>query len=438
MSHQSYWTTAPPRSPYEIYQHGNMLREGAFTSPASHIWPYRPLPSYGLARGMAPPVPNMLPLAATTQSPWSGLASYPPSRLPYADQFSPILPHFGLRTAPSQMNDTMADVISPRTRAFPTRVAPWNGTFQSPIEPFTVQAEVDTGQRQSRLPLDSTARKAPRKACAIPTSDPPDPKNPPPRRLQAKEISGRVAKPKSRRKKEKSLATTSRSKLPNRATSKRARKPARSKQNNATTSSGVMLEEDDEDSDVRTLTVRSRQPIQAEDEPTNSIQPTIEREDVIREAQWRSQTPPAPEPQPIELTSTVPSLNHQPRGPLPRCKCDVPEALQGVQKAMGPDNWNEYLVLLEKLWMGEIHGEDFAVASRALFRIFDDKLRMRINSLVMRDMIKPGLEKYMAETARAEADKTNGMADKTMGKDEADKVREQSTGKEKDDGVVDC
>lgn len=83
--------------------------------------------------------------------------------------------------------------------------------------------------------------------------------------------------------------------------------------------------------------------------------------------------------------------------PLPRSNLVVPEVLKGIQKALGTDNWNEYLVLLEKLWREEIHGKEFAAATKAIFLAYDDRMRKRINDLMFMEMIKPGLEAERAE-----------------------------------------
>ncbi|KAH9862672.1 hypothetical protein J1614_010765 [Plenodomus biglobosus] len=400
-------------SPYEIHQDGatTARQEGASINPAPATWPVNSPSSFGAAHSTAPLVPNMLPLNSENPSSWPRLASYPYSSLPYANQFAPKHPHFDNGTAPFRTGVGMPNDSSPRTMTLPTCTMPWADPDRSPTSKFTAQSDLSVEQKRSRLPPETTARKVPRKADDGPMSSSSCATNVQSAKVKSKVITGRVVKSKIEHKKEISLPTTPHTKLFKRATPKpnklaqRKRKDSTPSNRNAhpipsSRHSRLVIDEDGEESDGLACTGRTRRFVNADDESAKSVQPTIETDDVVDEAAWLSQTPQAPAQQYIEPSSTIASLNHKPQGPYPRCKYVVPEGLKGVEMAMGPDNWNQYLVLLEKLWTTELHGEDFAAASNSMFRIFDDKLRKRMNSVILREMIKPELEKYMEEQRR--------------------------------------
>lgn len=413
MSWEQFQAPGQRHSPYEIHEDETTIarQEGASVNPAPATWPVNSPSSFEAAHSTAPLVPNMLPQNGENPSPWPRLTSYPYSSLPHANQFAPKHPHFDNGTAPFRTGVSMLNDSSPRTMTLPTRTMPWADRNRSPTSKFTAQADLNVERKRSRLPPETTARKVPRKADDGLMSSSSCATNILSAKVKSKATSGRVVKSKTERKKEISLPTTPQTKRFKRATPK-PNKLAQPKRNNSTRSnrnatpipssrhSRLVIDEDGEESDGLACTGRTRRFVNADDESTKSVQPTIETDDVVDEAGWLSQTPQAPAQQYMEPTCTNPSLNHKPQGPYPRCRYVVPEALKGVEMAMGPDNWNQYLVLLEKLWTTELHGEDFAAASRSMFRIFDDKLRKRMNSLILREMIKPELEKYMEEQRR--------------------------------------
>jgi hypothetical protein len=80
--------------------------------------------------------------------------------------------------------------------------------------------------------------------------------------------------------------------------------------------------------------------------------------------------------------------------PQPRYAYLVPEGLKGVQQALGEDNWTDYLILVEKKMLEEITKVDFVVQSKAIFMVFDDKTRMRIERQITSNVVLPLTEKH--------------------------------------------
>jgi hypothetical protein len=117
--------------------------------------------------------------------------------------------------------------------------------------------------------------------------------------------------------------------------------------------------------------------------------------------------------------------------PRPRHEYVVPEKLLGTAKALGeptqhpfyihhltapsgPDNWNDYIVLMERWQVDEISERFFRKFAMPLFQTFDQKTRQRLNDMILKDMIVPVLEqvkqareayrqKHGSETKDAEA-----------------------------------
>ncbi|KAF2852552.1 hypothetical protein T440DRAFT_466691 [Plenodomus tracheiphilus IPT5] len=436
MSQEPYWQHRLPREIPEN-EAATALRDGMYDQ-APRIWPFNPPTSYGVAApGLAPFVPNMLPLNTGSQSLWPSFAASPHSPEAYPIQYAHMSPQYHRQIIPFQMGVNIGNNSSPLMKNFPAH---------SPIPTFTVPSDANAGQKRSRLPPDSTGRKMPQKAGGGSRNHAPTTKRIPSAKVKSRVISGRIAKPEVEHKRDNKQLLSSHNKVTKRDTpkSRRAAQPKRTNatsnnHNNAATAtvqhSRAVEDEHDDESDTPLRIVRTRRVIKELDESTKPVQPTIETEDVICRAQGLSQTPQIHEHEHVEATSIIAPLKHQPLGPRPRCQYEVPEALKGVQKAMGPDNWNEYVVLLEKLWAREIHGEDFAAASKVIFMIFDHNMRRKINISMLRDMITPTLEKYMAEKKQAdEGQADEGQADEGQADEgQADEGRTDKEGAEKEE-----
>ncbi|KAF1916511.1 hypothetical protein BDU57DRAFT_234343 [Ampelomyces quisqualis] len=86
--------------------------------------------------------------------------------------------------------------------------------------------------------------------------------------------------------------------------------------------------------------------------------------------------------------------------PRPRHRYQVPKGLKGVQLALGEDNWDEYVMLVEKRLLGEIAEIEFIKRSRAIFLVFNGDTRGRIEALMANKMVMPVMMEQ-AEARRA-------------------------------------
>ncbi|USP76215.1 hypothetical protein yc1106_03489 [Curvularia clavata] len=71
---------------------------------------------------------------------------------------------------------------------------------------------------------------------------------------------------------------------------------------------------------------------------------------------------------------------------------EVPLEVEGIRKALGPDNWDEYIYLLESLWLQKATAHEFEQSTKSLFRIEYDTIRKKMNSMVVKKMITPRLK----------------------------------------------
>ncbi|KAI4961647.1 hypothetical protein J4E86_000676 [Alternaria arbusti] len=63
-----------------------------------------------------------------------------------------------------------------------------------------------------------------------------------------------------------------------------------------------------------------------------------------------------------------------------------------AQPPIGPDNWNEYVHVMEQLWTEEITFDEFGARTQRIFQVFDEGIRRRLNNNVAMKMIVPRLE----------------------------------------------
>lgn len=59
---------------------------------------------------------------------------------------------------------------------------------------------------------------------------------------------------------------------------------------------------------------------------------------------------------------------------------------------IGPDNWNEYVYLMESLWLNKVTAHEFEQGAKPLFRIGYEGLRKKMNRMMIMKMIMPRLE----------------------------------------------
>jgi hypothetical protein len=65
-------------------------------------------------------------------------------------------------------------------------------------------------------------------------------------------------------------------------------------------------------------------------------------------------------------------------------------------RLLGPDNWDEYVALMENVWLENITAHEFNDQTKRIFRMCNNHMRVKMNSLAIRKMIIPGLEEQAA------------------------------------------
>jgi hypothetical protein len=78
----------------------------------------------------------------------------------------------------------------------------------------------------------------------------------------------------------------------------------------------------------------------------------------------------------------------------PRYDYSVPDELRGVYRALGDDNWMDYMILMEKRLMGEVTEVDFVVQSKAIFMVFDVKTRTRLEKRIANTVALPVIARH--------------------------------------------
>lgn len=349
------------------------------------------------------PIPNMLPFnpaeatrATATTSPLF-YPNAPPFTTPFIGNISGIAPFSGHASPFSSPN--LATTAPPHRTGEPLGR---DGDFHHLPHTAKVDAmavtdsnsrdSVDTthspatyphqGNKRSRLPSDNVARKAPRKAGYIDHSSPPQRHQTKPQKTKKKSVRERPTEQNVQTKDE---SPVSRNATPNSIRTRQSRRQSTPLNREYVQAS--------------TVASRNRRLVLDEDDEIDSPCASIKAAHVSTEA-LPSTDRPSPFPQP---DSALQHTHNNPRGDIPiqslrpRYTYPVPLELEGVQKALGPDNWNEYLVHMENLWTGEISGEDFAARTKRLFLVFDDSIRKRMNNLMAMKTVVPVLEQCTRE-----------------------------------------
>ncbi|CAN9246746.1 unnamed protein product [Alternaria alternata] len=81
----------------------------------------------------------------------------------------------------------------------------------------------------------------------------------------------------------------------------------------------------------------------------------------------------------------------------PRHTYQVPTELVGTKTALGPDNWDEYVYLMERLHYNEISAHEFDSRAKSIFQVFGEKTRKKLNNILVMKMILPRLEEIELE-----------------------------------------
>ncbi|CAN9233550.1 unnamed protein product [Alternaria alternata] len=62
-----------------------------------------------------------------------------------------------------------------------------------------------------------------------------------------------------------------------------------------------------------------------------------------------------------------------------------------------PDNWDEYVYLMERLHYNEISAHEFDSRAKFIFQVFGEKTRKKLNNILVMKMILPRLEEIELE-----------------------------------------
>jgi hypothetical protein len=89
--------------------------------------------------------------------------------------------------------------------------------------------------------------------------------------------------------------------------------------------------------------------------------------------------------------------------PRPRYQYTVPKGLKGVQLALGEDNWNDYVILVETRLLREISEMEFINDSKAIFLVFDVDTGAKIEELIANVMVMPVIREHAEEHRAIEA-----------------------------------
>lgn len=249
------------------------------------------------------------------------------------------------------------------------------------------------GHGYSRLPSSDVARKAPRKSSA---SSPAQPSPPQLANGTPKPRQGRTAKQDYHRKHGSPLPSECTSTAKN--STARATKPASPAQRSTPLESLTLL------TNLTPLkgpksphpsSARSR-PVVLDDEDDED---ESDDDDLPLRTTLRTENGCTPVRGPTTITAN-PGRHNRYRAnpsrsrPRPRFEYSVPEELQGIHRALGEDNWSDYIILLEKKAMKQITETQFVAKSKGIFMVFNDRTRERIERQVVRTMVLPAIEQH--------------------------------------------
>ncbi|KAH6639210.1 hypothetical protein C7974DRAFT_410190 [Boeremia exigua] len=269
-------------------------------------------------------------------------------------------PHIGVPTFSNQTNNTSQPTGAPLSATPPS--ATHHRTYlhppRSPIHP--------TYQTQSRLPPNTVARKAPRKATFIPLAT----------------VQGsKVSKPKPRTKSAIRQSVTPGCTLallvpqgtPKGGCTPGLRRPR--KLVPAGVERGGEEEKECEGGDTKVQESREG----CEGEGAVNVVPSALPGGDVSDVQSVLQAT-------VPLVQDETQLTTQPQCPRLRVEYSLTPELEGVRCALGPANWTEYLALMEKSALGEISGSELEGQEKRIFQVLVVGLRRRIRTMLLQCM----------------------------------------------------
>jgi hypothetical protein len=88
-------------------------------------------------------------------------------------------------------------------------------------------------------------------------------------------------------------------------------------------------------------------------------------------------------------------IEKKPR-PRPRFEYLIPKELKSVHQALGEDNWNDYMILMEQKLLGEIDEAQFTAKTAPMFTMFGGTGREKMERQIVRTVVRPVLEQHRA------------------------------------------
>jgi hypothetical protein len=82
----------------------------------------------------------------------------------------------------------------------------------------------------------------------------------------------------------------------------------------------------------------------------------------------------------------------RPRG-HPWYRYPIPKKLEGLHRALGKENWSDYLLVTEKRLLGEITEKQFVSKTRHIFLTSNESTRRRMDNLMVRTVVMPVLKR---------------------------------------------
>ena len=354
-------------------------------------------------RAFVGPIPNMLPYNAarasafetspflsflpptqglSVQNPLSGYTSFSEFSFPFPDQYTPLSP--SRMAAAASLN---ASIGYPRANP--------EAHFKSPKERnqhalahellpiFSTESPALPGHKRSRLPSNDVARKAPRKSTA----------SSPLQNSATRSSAGKPVKARGRPTKQNSRSRQDSPSLsqPTPIAKNRVGRPAKL---TASTRKDTQVGDDH----VAPLTLARSRPVVLDDDDEDDVDipPRAAAETYKTNTSYFNPT----STDDASITQKAVQLRPRPRRPRPQYDYPVPEEMEGIYHALGEDNWNEYLVLIEKERMGVIMEEQVAMESKHLFSVFDESTRRRMERQMTDKVVLPVMQQVKEERER--------------------------------------
>ncbi|KAF2029520.1 hypothetical protein EK21DRAFT_112892 [Setomelanomma holmii] len=227
------------------------------------------------------------------------------------------------------------------------------------------------GHKRSRLPSNDVGRKVPRKAVA---SSPPPEDPPRSSRTKAKLARSRVPKRKTQDRNDSPIAV-----------------PAQSAVNGGAAS-------------IATPTPTGFRKLPSGGHglrpPSGRSRPVVLDDDIEGRNENESDSPKAATESDEDISMHTPSTTNSPvRQDRPRPQHDypIPKELEGIHRALGEDNWNEYLILQEEKWMGKVTEAQFDAKTRSIFAVFDERIGKSLEKKMKNMVVKPVMERHAGD-----------------------------------------